>query len=71
MGTLFKYQCPNCTYVAEVSGRGDRGFVARTITISCSVCQTLYDVVVAKGEPADRMNVKSWKNVEPHCPHSE
>lgn len=71
MGTIFKYRCPRCKYVAEVSGKADFGFFAKTTTISCSICQKLYDVAVEVGEDKDGLDVTKWKTVEPHCPQNK
>jgi hypothetical protein len=70
MGVLFKFECPSCGYLAEVSGGADRGFYAATQTIICKECKRLYDVAIAKikgpdfaPEPGEREPLR--------CPESD
>ncbi len=67
MGTIYKFVCPSCGYAAEVSGHGDGGFKALTVTIACKHCKELYDVAVSTCENS---KAPEWIDVAPHCPNS-
>jgi hypothetical protein len=43
MGMNFKWECSECNYSAEVSGKRDRGFRSFTETYLCKSCQTIMD----------------------------
>lgn len=46
MGIWQNFKCDSCGYAAQVSGGADCGFDVRTVTILCSECRELMDVVV-------------------------
>jgi transcription elongation factor Elf1 len=46
MGRSYWFECPNCGYRANVSGRADRGLSFCVQTILCRDCRELYDAVV-------------------------
>jgi hypothetical protein len=70
MGSLFRYRCPACKYKAEVAGESDSGFFASTVTICCSNCKKLYDVVVSQCKPNAQTELEEWEDVQPRCPRS-
>jgi Zn-finger nucleic acid-binding protein len=45
MGRSYWFECPNCGYRANVSGRADRGLSFCVQTILCLDCKELYDAV--------------------------
>lgn len=51
MGSTYKFECPDCHYSVEVSGRLDYGFFAVVKTMTCTNCQELVDVLVGKNGP--------------------
>ena len=46
MGARYPFTCLGCGYEAEVSGDLDVGGACRTVTITCSTCKELHDVVL-------------------------
>lgn len=48
MGRLSALKCPKCDYRATVCGGPDVGLTCATVTISCSECRELMDVVSAE-----------------------
>lgn len=46
MGTRHSFQCAGCGYEAVVSGGPDQGMTCSTITVRCTGCKDLRDVVV-------------------------
>ncbi|QDT24785.1 hypothetical protein Pan153_00780 [Gimesia panareensis] len=45
MGSTYHYKCNDCGYTVEVSGGPDVGFVVKTQTGVCSICNELVDYV--------------------------
>jgi len=80
MGKCCAFQCPACSYSAEVSGGPDGGENSSTVTIVCDDCQKLFDILVswhgeaAKRKPPKRRcpcsakhTIRDWKAGDP-CP---
>jgi len=52
VGSLYKFECRGCGYMAEVSGEKDRGFVAFVETMICRDCNELVDGLVRCAVPS-------------------
>ena len=48
MGTSVTHRCGHCGYEAVVSGDGDSGMLAETLTMSCGRCRADVDVIVGR-----------------------
>lgn len=51
MANRHAYECDSCGYSAEVSGGPDRGRSAQTLTMVCTRCKHLHDVLTGVWEP--------------------
>lgn len=48
MGTTHTFDCPDCGYLAMVSGGRDYGMIAVVQTMVCEDCQNLVDVLIGR-----------------------
>jgi hypothetical protein len=69
MGALRQFTCNQCGYSAEVSGGADRGFVAKTLTVVCRICQEISDVSVGQWpDPDASSRGQVPTRITPRCP---
>ena len=54
MGMRHTFNCPNCKYTCEVSGRIDNGMRSRTNTFVCTDCKIIQDISINKEDANDK-----------------
>ncbi len=70
MGSIYRFRCPGCDYMAEVSGGRDAGMVAVVKTMTCLNCKELVDVLIGRyGEagPTGDPEYDKDLNICPRC----
>jgi hypothetical protein len=69
MGQRFDFKCTRCGYDAEVGGGHECGMRAHYVTIECSDCRALYDVLA--GLLSKKAGHKLFEEKALECPNQE